>query len=521
MSAPLPYLVIQNTPEPILKPFSSLEELHKWATDELATNSPTQYNKTLTELLGIINFHTVEFKQEELPKTLFTDYSIFRKHPLYVHYAALSVLSTKLVISNYGLPYMPNHYLPIIKDFLTKKYLYTLREDKMFCELTYDHIVRVLYKAFGKVLPELAYNICYTFGYEGALHPIFKPDRKEVEKQWAQAFKGTFYRHSSDGVVKRTDFIEHINKHINDILSDLYILHNIKDVAKEIQSSELFTSPEKLLGLTTIRRSAGMYIACLERSDMTDYDRKKKSLLSLFQELFTTYYDRDLDSDKVKEYEMFKRGHPEFEHYYLMSVLGKNGIRTDDDDAVGRQVINDLQEKKFIFQLDPTESERSPKEVPWFTHNYPYYVVLRQLYLSTGKILPEIAYQFTNCYLVTEDLKKDGQPWRFVTNQDEIDKVLVRMFFDKLYELSSNPNDYVTIQDFRSAMKKEFNNFTSILYDPSNGVKSSSLPTQDQLRERFYSSNLYMMPITLLGLSLEEIGTRDCELSMLGVKPKM
>lgn len=520
MSAPPPYLVIQNTPEPVLKPFSSLEELQKWATEELGSNSATQYEQARIELFRYIEVNATKIDDNPIELIRHPEnklYFEFRNHPDYIHYCTLHILSESIFFKT-------EKYIPVLKDMLLKKIVYNQPSHLRFFTLKYDHFVNVLYKAFGKVLPKLAFNIYHTLNDKRITHDLFKVDRKEIEKQWAQVFKNTFYRHSPDGVVKRTEFIDHITKHANGILDELGLLNNPTNSIKNLLSSELFTSPEKLLGLTTIRRSAGMYITCLERSDMTDYDRKKKSLLSLFQQIFATYYDREVRDDKVKEYEMFKRGHPEFEHYYLMSVLGKNGIRTDDDDAVGRQVINDLQEKKFIFEINSTESARWPQEAIWFTTSYPYYVVLRQLYLSTGKILPEIAYQFTNCYLVTEDLKKEKDakiPWRFVTKQDEIDKVLVQMFFDKLYELSSNPNDYVTIQDFRSAMKKEFNDFTSILYDPSNGVKSSSLPTQDQLRERFHSSNLYMMPFTLLGLTLEEIGTRDCELCILGVKPKI
>lgn len=266
MSAiPSPYLVIQNTPVPVLKPFSSLEELQKWATTELGSNSATQYEQARIELFRYIAVNATKIDDNPMELIRHPEnklYFEFRNHPDYTHYCALHILSESIFFKN-------EKYIPVLKDMVMKKTVYTQPSHLRFFTLKYDHFVNVLYKAFGKVLPELAFNIYHTLNDKTITHDVFKIDRKQIEIQLAQVFKDTFYRHSSDGVVKRTYFIDHISKRMNGILDELGLLDNPTNSIKNLLCSELFTSPEKLLGLTTIRRSAGMYIVCLERRDMS------------------------------------------------------------------------------------------------------------------------------------------------------------------------------------------------------------------------------------------------------------
>jgi hypothetical protein len=255
------HLVIHNSIEPVFKSFSSLEGLHAWATKELATMSPLHYEKTRNELFDLLDSCSTRINPEEMDKHFYDNHAIFRKHPEYIHYCALDTLAKNNSICE--------RYIPAVKDLMTKKIIYTLPADKRFYSAHFDHFVKVLYTVYGKVLPELAYNICQTFGRAGEpdSHSVFKPDRKEVEKQWAQLFKDSFYRHSSTGAIKRVDFVNHMSTHLDNVLSGLGVLHNSKYIIKEIQSSELAKSPEKVLSLNMIRRSAGMYIACLEQID--------------------------------------------------------------------------------------------------------------------------------------------------------------------------------------------------------------------------------------------------------------
>jgi hypothetical protein len=287
------YLVVETpaSGEPKTKAFVRLEDLHKWASNELfgKTDATVEVRKEIEERLAMYkeieefmaetfkySYESIDSTDEHL-KEYRKEFELFNEDPKYVYYYAKSILFEHFIRNH--CEYMgqscynklSDDYGFKIHEYFEKAYNFKLPEGKIFKKCSpYHKVVKALHQVFGKVLPQLAYAL--RFSYFDEICNIFicgnelsLPDMNEPEKLWVQEFVNTFYEPAKGIAVKRTDFVAHFNKHINELLT----LCGIKDKVREIFKYAFTSSPEKVIDLPMIRRSAGMYITDLQRKHTT------------------------------------------------------------------------------------------------------------------------------------------------------------------------------------------------------------------------------------------------------------
>lgn len=314
-----PYTLLKNTESGEIKatPYASLEDLRSWIDSELGPSTPApadnselhakikaileknslgssplataidalftspvdsegmirEYKALLQKLYDNVEFHFTRENDGTLGH-----YNMYNKHPEFEHYAFLS---------SYGLTsYINDETDPlgaqILRDFRDKKLIYKVSPEtcknwgklgRQFVKREYYNVVKTLFEIYGVVLPELAYLITTSYFHHRipmSVHKIpsqkylFWTEQEVVDKAWVNTFIDKFFVRGEGKSMKRSDFIDELNEHfdffVKNVVNEQWLMPLKATFNKRRAESELFKSPDKVLGLPMVRRAAGMYI---------------------------------------------------------------------------------------------------------------------------------------------------------------------------------------------------------------------------------------------------------------------
>lgn len=298
------YILVETSGETKSRAFASLQDLHKWTSDELGLSEMSLSEATKKEIQRIESeFREVEELIEETSKKYYIpidstdekliehrkEFELFNEHPKYLYY----YVKTYVLLGHIAKKGRKIH------EYFEKAYNFKLPEGQIFKPSEYHDAVKVLYKVFGKVLPQLAYVLRLSYFDEtGKLYvygnDLELPDMKEPEKQWVQEFMNTFYEPAKGSAVKRTDFVAHFNEHIEEVMNSF---PEDDMVARKYYLNFGFpfaSNPEKVLDLPMVRRSAGMYISDIQRraiKPVPEISDPKKELLLTYHSPMNTLFE--------------------------------------------------------------------------------------------------------------------------------------------------------------------------------------------------------------------------------------
>lgn len=314
-----PYTLLKNTESGEIKatPYASLEDLRSWIDSELGPGTPApadnselhakikaileknslgssplataidalftspadsegmsrEYKALLQKLYDNVEFHFTRENDGTLG-----DYNMYNKHPEFEHYAFLS---------SYGLTsYINDETDPlgaqVLRDFRDKKLIYKVSPEtcknwgklgRQFVKREYYNVVKTLFEIYGVVLPELAYLITTSYFHHRipmSVHKIpsqkylFWTEQEVADKAWVNTFVDKFFVRGEGKSMKRSDFIDELNEHfdffVKNVVNEQWLMPLKATFNKRRAESELFKSPDKVLGLPMVRRAAGMYI---------------------------------------------------------------------------------------------------------------------------------------------------------------------------------------------------------------------------------------------------------------------
>lgn len=255
---------------------SAIDALFSSAPQENGGMSP-EYRKNLKQMYEVFE---VAFTTERNKNAVDEEYDLFNKHPEFEHYALLSNYTGGFLLpENYNKAPIDTQ---IICDLRDKKLIYKVSPEtcrgwgkygRQFIKTNYYHVVKALYDMYGTVLPKLAYMIVTSYFQFNTMKWIFDSDQCETDKVWVNTFVDKFFVRGEGKAMKRSDFIDALNAHFDTFIKnhdkDRNIAMGFPATIKSFQAeyfqkwraeSELFKSPDKVLGLPMVRRAAGMYI---------------------------------------------------------------------------------------------------------------------------------------------------------------------------------------------------------------------------------------------------------------------